>query len=86
MVNERNLKKFLIEISHLNPIEFLGIAKIFNIDLEKNNDFEKVLSEVIDKYISLSRRQRRNLLKIIKLSNLEKINPTETFLEENIND
>lgn len=86
MVNERNLKKFLIEISHLNPIEFLGIAKIFNIDLEKNDDFEKVLSEVIDKYISLSRRQRRNLLKIIKLSNLEKINPTETFLEENIND
>lgn len=71
--------KFMLEISKLEPIEFLGIAKIFNISLFEDGDekkprkFETVLSEIMDKYITLSRRQRRTIIKLIKSANLGKI-------------
>lgn len=77
--SEKNLQKFLLEISKLEAIEFLGILKIFNINVCKDDEektpkqFEELLSEVIDKYITLSRTQRRNIMKLIKLSNLGKI-------------
>ena len=77
--SEKNLEKFMLEISKLGPIEFLGLAKIFNIELfedegeKQPRDFEAVLSEVLDKYIQLSRRQRRTIMKLIKSANLGKI-------------
>ena len=77
--SEKNLEKFMLEISKLEPIEFLGLTKIFNIDLfddkeEKNpREFEIILSEILDKYISLSRKQRRTIMKLIKSANLGKI-------------
>lgn len=75
----QDLEKFMLEVSKLNAIEFLGLAKIFNINLfedeegKKARNFEIILSEVLDKYITLSRRQRRSIMKIIKSSNLGKI-------------
>ena len=77
--SEKNLEKFMLEISKLEPIEFLGLTKIFNIDLfsdeeEKNpREFEIILSEILDKYISLSRKQRRTIMKLVKSANLGKI-------------
>ena len=76
--SERDFNKFLLEISKLNAVEFLGVAKIFNIELfedegKKSRPFEVILSEILDKYISLSRRQRRTIMKTIKLANLGKI-------------
>jgi hypothetical protein len=77
--SEKDLEKFMLEVSKLNAIEFLGLAKIFNISLfedeegKKARSFENILSEVLDKYITLSRRQRRSIMKIIKSSNLGKI-------------
>lgn len=77
--SEKNLQKFILQVSKLEAIEFLGLLKIFNIDIVNNDEektpkkFEELLSEVIDKYIMLSRTQRRNIMKIIKLSNLGKI-------------
>lgn len=75
----KDLEKFMLEISKLEPMEFLGLAKIFNIDLfeddkdKKPRNFETVLSEILDKYISLSRKQRRTIMKLIKSANLGKI-------------
>ena len=75
-----NVEKFILEISKLEPIEFLGVAKVFNIDLFEDNEqktprkFEIVMSEIIDKFITLSRRQRRTIMKMIKSANLGKIN------------
>ena len=75
----KDLEKLILEISKLEPIEFLGVAKIFNVDLFENDEdkkpknFEIVLSEILDKYISLSRKQRRTIMKLIKSANLGKI-------------
>ena len=76
---EKDLEKFMLEISKLQPIEFLGLTKIFNISLfedennEKARSFEILFSEILDKYISLSRKQRRTIMKLIKTANLGKI-------------
>ena len=76
--SEGDLRKFMMEVSKLEAIEFMGLTKIFNVSLfegedNKPRDFETVLSEILDKYISLSRTQRRNIMKIIKSANLGKI-------------
>ena len=76
----QDLEKLILEISKLEPIEFLGVAKVFNVELfeegeeKKPRNFELVLSEILDKYISLTRRQRRTIMKLIKSANLGKIN------------
>ena len=73
----QDLEKLMLEISKLNAIEFLGVAKFLNVDLvdedKKPRNFELVLSEILDKYITLSRRQRRTFMKLIKSANLGKI-------------
>ena len=76
--SEGDLRKFMLEVSKLETIEFMGLTKIFNVELFEGEDkaprnFETVLSEILDKYISLSRTQRRNIMKIIKSANPGKI-------------
>ena len=77
--SEQNLREFMISVSKLEPIEFMGLTKILNIELyedeekKKPRNFETVLSEVLDKYISLPRRRRRTVLKILKSANLSKV-------------
>lgn len=78
-LSPQDIEKFMMEISKLEPIEFLGLTKIFNIGLfedeegKKVREFEILFSEIIDKYISLSRKQRRTIMKLIKSANLGKI-------------
>ena len=76
----KDLEKFMLEISKLDAMEFLGLAKIFNVDLvdvedkeKKTREFETVFSEIMDKYITLSRKRRRTIMKLIKSANLGKI-------------
>lgn len=74
-----NIEKFILEISKLESIEFFGLTKIFNIELFEENEektpreFETILSEILDKYISLSRARRRTIMKLIKSANLGKM-------------
>lgn len=78
-LSPQDIEKFMMEISKLEPIEFLGLTKIFNIGLfedeegKKVREFEILFSEILDKYISLSRKQRRTIMKLIKSANLGKI-------------
>lgn len=61
-------KKFLHIISRLNPIEFIGVARLLNIKvLEGDNarDFVVVLEEVCAEFQRLPRRRKRNLLRIL---------------------
>lgn len=75
--SSKNFQEFIVEVSKLEAIEFLGLTKIFKISLvdEGGNprDFELLLSEVLDGYLKIGRKQRRELLKVLKLSNLQKI-------------
>lgn len=75
--SSKNFQEFIVEVSKLEAIEFLGLTKIFKISLvdEGGNprDFELLLSDVLDGYLKIGRKQRRELLKVLKLSNLQKI-------------
>lgn len=64
---------FLEQLLKLETVEFVGVARILGILLviedenkEKNpRSFELVLKDMLSKYATLSRRQRKNLMKII---------------------
>lgn len=75
--SSKNFQEFIVEVSKLEAIEFLGLTKIFKISLvdEGGNprEFELLLSDVLDGYLKIGRKQRRELLKVLKLSNLQKI-------------
>lgn len=65
-------KHFQRQLLQLELIEFIGVAKILGVKLyedeeEKNaRQFEEVFPEMVEKYASLSRRQRRNLDKLLR--------------------
>lgn len=71
--------EFIKLISKLEPIEFIGIARILCVDImdEANKtprDFEDILSDVVVKFNSLARKQRRDILKVLR--KVEKENVT----------
>ena len=65
-------KRFQRQLLQLELIEFIGVAKILGIKLyedeeeKKARQFEEVFPEMVEKYASLSRRQRRNLDKLLR--------------------
>ena len=75
--SKKNFQEFITEVSKLEAIEFLGLTKIFKVPLIKENNeprpFEELLSDVLDGYLKIGRKQRREILKVLKLSNLQKI-------------
>jgi hypothetical protein len=78
-ISEKDFQKFLLQVSKLDALEFLGLVRIFNIEIFKDDEkktpreFEELLSDVLDMYVKLDRKQRRTIMKTIKLSNLGKI-------------
>ena len=69
-VSSNELIRFIEKITKLEPIYFIGVARIMNITITGANGevraLEEIMSDVIDKFISYNRTQRRNLYKIIK--------------------
>lgn len=69
--SEKEFQKFLLTVSKLEPIEFMGLVRIFNIDIFLENEqktpktFEQIFSDVIDSYVAASPLQRKNLMKIL---------------------
>ena len=76
--SERDFQNFILIVSKLEPMEFMGLVRIFNIDIFEDNaektpkTFEQILSEVLDAYVKASRLQRRNLMKILKAATRKK--------------
>lgn len=68
---QKRLYRFLEGVSKLGPIEFLGIAHLLGVplaieDTTNNRDFDSILSDMIDKFITLSSTKQKELIKIVK--------------------
>lgn len=63
---------FIKVLCALPPEQVLGVARVLNVkvmaDKEKKipREGEEIANDIINKYASLNRKQRRNLLKIMK--------------------
>lgn len=69
MIEIKGIERFQRQLLQLEPIEFLGVAKILGIQLIKEEEpltFEEVFSLLVEKYAALNRRQRRNLHKMLR--------------------
>ena len=67
-----NKKNELIElITKLEPVEFIGLARILCIDIineedKTTRDFYDVLNDIVNKFNTLSRKQRREILSVLR--------------------
>ena len=79
-VDDKELLWFLSRVIKLSQIEFLGVLRLLNIPFvidetkEKSEPrpFEDMTSDLIDKYIVLSKAKRKNLNKIIDTARKQK--------------
>lgn len=70
---QKRLYRFLDGISKLGAIEFLGMAHLLMVPLAKegtteNRDFDDILSDMLDRFITLSASKQKELIKILKMS------------------
>ena len=68
--------EFIDLIKYLEPAEFIGLARILCIDImdketKQNRDFYVVLNDMINKFNSLGRKQRREILSVLKKARKE---------------
>lgn len=67
-----NKKNELIElITKLEPVEFIGLARVLCVDIineedKTTRDFYEVLNDIIDKFNTLARKQRREILSVLR--------------------
>lgn len=69
MDNSRQFKEFLTLLTKLEPIEFYGLCKVLCIQLEVDNEprpFEKILDDILTKFPALNRKQRRDIIKVLR--------------------
>ena len=70
--SEKEFQNFVNYISKLEAMEFMGLVRMLNVDIFKNDkektprSFEEIFSEVMDKFIQASPMQRKNIMKILK--------------------
>lgn len=69
-VSEKTIIEFITAITKLNPVEFVGLAKVLCTPVvDENNEpreFEEILQDMIDRFAGTGRRQRRDILKVVK--------------------
>lgn len=73
---EKDFEAFIKGLPNLEPIEFCGLAKILGVRLDEeekdeNNkpiprQIDKVLEEVMDKYLELSKKRRKEINRMLK--------------------
>ena len=70
--SEKEFQNFVNYTSKLEAMEFMGLVRMLNVDIFKNDkektprSFEEIFSEVMDKFIQASPMQRKNIMKILK--------------------
>ena len=70
--SEKEFQNFVNYTSKLEAMEFMGLVRMLNVDIFKNDkektprSFEEIFSEVMDKFIQASSMQRKNIMKILK--------------------
>lgn len=69
-LTSKELIRFVESISKLEALYFMGIARVMDTAIitpeGETRAMEDIMSDMIDKFISYNRAQRRNLMKIIK--------------------
>lgn len=72
MSKAKNLDIFLKLVTKLEPIEFLGCAKILGVQLvdeeKEPRPFEKVFSEMLMKFTNSNKKFQKDFLKILRAS------------------
>lgn len=63
--------EFINLIKYLEPVEFIGLARILCIDIinkedKTARDFYDVLNDMVNKFNTLARKQRREILSVLK--------------------
>ena len=67
-----NKKNELVElITKLEPVEFIGLARVLCVDIinkedKATRDFYEVLNDIVDKFNTLARKQRREILSVLR--------------------
>lgn len=78
-----NKKNELIElITELEPVEFIGLARVLCVDIineedKTTRDFYDILNDIIDKFNTLARKQRREILSVLRRVKKENVIRTE---------
>jgi len=66
---DRKIREILVELTKLEPLEFIGICEILGVkvlDGEEERKFEVIWGEVVDKIIHLNRTRRRNFERLVR--------------------
>ena len=68
------MEKFLIQLSKLGPMEFIGVAhlcgaRLLQEDNKTPRDFADILRDILNKYETLNRKKRRELERTLAQSN-----------------
>lgn len=70
--NEKRLMEFVTLISKMEPQEYCGVCKILGVKLfneeKEPRAFEETLSELIDKFLKMKKKPRRELMKVLKVA------------------
>lgn len=63
--------EFINLIKYLEPVEFIGLARILCVDIINKEDktirdFYYVLNDMVNKFNTLARKQRREILSVLR--------------------
>ena len=89
MASDKELIQFITYINNLEPIEFTGIAKILCVSVFADNaeeekkvrKYEDILSDLMDNFCLLGRRQRREVFKLLRQVEKDRVKE-KTLLEK----
>lgn len=78
-----NKKNELIElITKLEPVEFIGLARVLCVDIineedKTTRDFYDILNDIVNKFNTVARKQRREILSVLRRVKKENVVGTE---------
>lgn len=64
-------EEFFQLVKQLEPVEFIGLARILCVELinketKQNRDFFEVFKDIINKFDTIGRKQKREILKVLR--------------------
>lgn len=69
MSREKNFMEFVEMVSKLEPVEYCGLCRVMCVELERDGKarpFDETLEDVLDGYLGMKRKPRRELIKMLK--------------------
>lgn len=70
---EKDFEAFLRGLTKLEPVEFCGLARMMGVKMDEVVDdkrttrpLEKIMEELMDKFLETTRRRQKEILKLLK--------------------